>query len=210
MVYLKPLLTKVVMGTIIVAQSSAAVFGNGLVLAVIARFKSLRTVPNLLIANLALVDLLSAAINMPIHMIYTVLQVRWYRGQPLAIITSFFSRLFVFLNLASMLALLANMYFAIAFDLKYYVWKSNQKAVTCSCLIWFIGTVLVALSCIPLISIDLGNAPVADYKPKIFKEGKPFVFPFVAFSIICATVLGVLTIFAIRKNKKQVSKMAND
>ena len=199
---------KVTMGAIIVAQSSAAVFGNGLVLAVIARFKSLRTVPNLLIANLALVDLLGAAINMPLYMISTVLQVSWYRGQPLAIMTSFFSRLCAFLNLASMLALLANMYFAIAFDLRYYVWKSNQKAVTCSCLIWFICTVLGLVSCIPLLSIDLGDAPVNEYRREFLKEPKPFIVPFLAFFVICATVLGVLTVFAIRRNKKQVSKIA--
>ena len=102
------------------------------------------------------------------------------------------------------------MYFAIAFDLKYYVWKSNQKALTCSCLIWFICTVLGLVSCIPLLSIVLGDAPVAEYKPKIFKEGKSFIVPFVAFFVICATVLGVLTVFAIRRNKKQVSKMAYD
>ena len=210
MVYLKSLLTTVAMCAIIVAQSSVAVFGNGLVLAVIARFKSLRTVPNLLIANLALVDLLSAAINMPIHMISTVLQLSWYRGQLLAIMTSFFTRLSAFLNLASMLALLANMYFAIAFDLKYYVWKSNQKAVTCSCLIWFICTVLGVLSCIPLLSINLGDAPVTEYKREIITERKPFIVPVMAFFVICATVLGVLTVFAIRRNKKQVSKKAYD
>ena len=58
--------------------------------------------PTYLIANLALVDLLNAAINVPLYMIYTVLQVSWDRRQPLAIKTSFFSRLFAFLNLASM------------------------------------------------------------------------------------------------------------
>ena len=36
---------------------------NGLVLAVIARFKSLRTIPNILIANHALVDILSVITN---------------------------------------------------------------------------------------------------------------------------------------------------
>ena len=198
------------MGTIIVGQSSFAVFGNGFILAIVARFKSLRTVPNLLIANLALVDLLNAAINMPIHMIYTVLQVTWYRGQTLAIMTIFLNRLFTFLNLASMTALLANMYFAIAFDLQYFVWKSNQKAVVCSCFIWFICIVLVVLSCIQLFRIDLGDAPVTEYRAETFKEGKPFVGTFMAFFVICAVVLGLLTIFSIRKSKKKVCKLTYD
>ena len=46
----------------------ASVLGNGFVLAVVARFKSLRTVPNILIANIALVDLFNAVINMPSYM----------------------------------------------------------------------------------------------------------------------------------------------
>ena len=133
------------MSALTVALMSGAVLTNGSILIAIARFKSLRTVPNLLIANLAVVDLLNAAINMPIHMTYTILEASWYRGQPLAIMTSFFTRLFTILNLVSMLALLANMYFAVAFDLKFLAWRTNKKAVVCSCLIWFICTMACCL-----------------------------------------------------------------
>ena len=42
-------------------------FGNGLILAVIARFKSFRTAPNILVANIAVVDMLKAVINTPIY-----------------------------------------------------------------------------------------------------------------------------------------------
>jgi len=59
----KPFSTKIIMSALTGTLSSGAVLGNGLVLAVIARFKSLRTVPNILIANFPLVDLLNAAIN---------------------------------------------------------------------------------------------------------------------------------------------------
>ena len=119
MIQSKPLFTKVIMSALTVALSSFAVLGSGLILAVIARYKSLRTVPNVLIGNLAAVDLLNAVIYMPIQITYSVLEVSWYRGQALAIATSLVNRLFAILNLASMLLLLANMYFAIAFDLKY-------------------------------------------------------------------------------------------
>jgi len=149
MIQSKPLFTKVIMSALTVALSSFAVLSNGSILAVIARFKSLRTVPNVLIGNLAVVDLLNAVICMPIQITYVALEVSWYRGQALAIATSLFNRLFAILNLASMLALMANMYFAIAFDLKYFAWKSNKKAVVCACLIWLIGTVLSVVSAIP-------------------------------------------------------------
>ena len=97
--------------------TSASVLGNGFVLAVITRFKSLRTVPNILIANLALVDLFNAAINMPSYMIYTVLEAGWFRGKTLGIMTSIFNRVFLVLNLASLLAMtILNTYLAISFD----------------------------------------------------------------------------------------------
>lgn len=51
---------------------------NGLVLALSARFKSLRTVPNIFVANLAVVDLLSGAINMPLYTISYEWEARWF------------------------------------------------------------------------------------------------------------------------------------
>ena len=128
----KPLSTKVLMSLLTVLLALGATFGNGSILAVIARFKSFRTVPNTLLANLAVVDMLNIAINMPIYMISVTLEAGWFRGQSLAIMSSFFNRLLIILNLASMLALMADMYFAMAFDLKCFAWKSTYKAVVSS------------------------------------------------------------------------------
>ena len=204
MIQSKPFFSKTVMSALTVALTSGAVLGNGSVLAIIARFKSLRTVPNIFIGNLAAVDLLNAAINMPIHMMYTVLEASWYRGQTLAIMTTFFNRLFLILNLASMLALLLNLYFGIAFDLAYFAWKTRQKALACACLIWFIGTVLTILYSIPLLKIDLGDVPVTEYRAEIFKQGKHFFAAFIAFFIVSAAVLGLLTTWSIKNKKKKV------
>ena len=63
------------MSVLTVALASGAVFGNGSILAVIARFQAFQTVPNTLIANLAVVDLLNVAINIPIHTMYAILEV---------------------------------------------------------------------------------------------------------------------------------------
>ena len=204
----RPLFTKVLMSALTVALSSFAVLGNGSILAVITRFKSLRTVPNVLIGNLAAVDLLNAVICMPIQITYVTLEVSWYRGQALAIATSLFNRLFAILNLASMLALMANMYFAIAFDLKYFAWKSNKKAVVCSFLIWFIGTLVVVLFSLPLLSIDLGDAHVIEYRAEIYKQGKQYVAVFMVVFIICGAVLGFLMICSIKKKKQKVCRLS--
>ena len=124
---------------------------------VIARFKSFRTVPNILVTNIAVVDMLNAVINTRIYMISSILEAGWLTGQGLAIIFSFFNRLFIILNLASMMALMANTYFVIDFCLKFRVWKSNWKAVVSSFIIWFSDTLIVVLFSSPLLHIDLGD-----------------------------------------------------
>ena len=49
--------------------------GNATVGALLMRFKKLRTIPNILIANMALVDKLNSIINMPIFVLHSMLQV---------------------------------------------------------------------------------------------------------------------------------------
>ena len=102
-----------------------AVLGNGIVLGIIARFKKLRTFPNILIANLALADFFNAFINIPMYLLYAVLNVKWFRGKTLAMISIFSFPLFTFVNVVSMLVLLVNMFLAITCDVKYFTWKTN-------------------------------------------------------------------------------------
>ena len=173
------------MSVLVVAQGLCVVFGNGSVLTVIARFKSLRTLPNVLITNLSAVDILNAVINRPVHLISAIWETTWFSGKTLAIMASFFNRLFIVLNLASMLALMASMYFAIAFDMRYLAWKTKRKAVVISCLNWLTCTLMVVLCSIPLFGIDLGDAHGIEYRAEIYKQGKYFVAGFMTLFIIC-------------------------
>lgn len=128
----KPLFAKTVMILLTSTLTSSSLLGNRFVLAIIVRFKSLRTVPNILIANLALVDLLNSAVNMPIYIIYSVVEASWFRGKNLAVAITLLNRVFTFLNLASTLAVMGNMYLAILLDLRYFTWKTNTKALVFS------------------------------------------------------------------------------
>ncbi|XP_020619802.1 melanopsin-B-like [Orbicella faveolata] len=166
----KSLFTKVIMNMLGAVLTSASALGNGFVLATIARFKSLRTVPNILIANLAVVDLLYAAVNLPFHMISNS-EASWYRGQTLAIVTAFLSRVFTILNLTSMLAMMANVFLAIAFDFKYLAWKTKKKVMICVVLIWLIDLVVTILGSIPLLNINLADARVRDFRRWTWGEG---------------------------------------
>ena len=195
------------MGVLTAILTLASVLGNGFVIALIARFKSLRTVPNILAANLALVDLLNVVINVPFHIIPAVFEANWFRGKTLAILTIISNRLFTVLNLASMLAMMTNMYLAISFGLWYFGWKTNKKAVVCAVLVWFISFVTVVLSSIPLLDIDLGDARVAEYREENFKQGKQYVASFIAFFLVFGGVVSFLTTRAIEKKKKEVCKL---
>ena len=97
-----------------------AALGNGFVLVIIARFKKLRTFPNILLANLAFADIFNALINVPMYLLWGVLGVDWMTGNTLATISVFPHHLFLFLNLVSMLVMLVNVLLAVALDLKYF------------------------------------------------------------------------------------------
>ena len=197
------------MGVLTVILTLASVLGNGFVLAVIARFKSLRTVPNILFANLALVDLLNGAINLPPKIPLFVLEFSWFRGKTMAIMICISNRLFTMLNLASMLAMMTNMYLAISFGLRYLGWKTNKKALVCTVLIWFISIVTTILSSIPIFDVDLGDALVTEYRLQIFKQEKKFVVSSIVFFLICGTVVCFLTIRAIKRKKREVINRSN-
>lgn len=185
--------------------TACSVLGSGFVLGVLARFKSFRTVPNILVGNLAVVDLLNAVMNLPFH-IMSILEVSWFRGKTLALITTFINRAFITLNLTSVLAMVVNVYLAISFDLKYFMWKTKKKALVCVCVNWLINLVMLVLFVIPLLDINFDDSHrVNEYREGIFQQGKNFAASLVALFIICCGVLGILTITAIRKKKKKVN-----
>ena len=204
MTYETPLFTKIFLSPLTVIEALVGVLSNASILLLNVRFKSLQTVGNLLLANLAVVDMLNAAINMPIQLLYTLLEPRLFRGPVIAFLITFLQRVFVFLNLASMLVLLANMYFGIAFNLRYYAWKTHRKAALCCFLIWLICTSLAQLSCLPILSIDLGDSPVGRHRAEIFNQGKHQFIAVALFVLFGGIVFVVLIVCSIRRSRMKV------
>ena len=182
-----------------------AVLGNGLVLGIIARFKELRTFPNILIANLALADFFNAFINTPVYLLYAVLKVKWFTGKTLAIISLSLLSLFTFVNVVSMLVLLVNMFLAITFDLKYFTWKTNKKAIIMVLVEWLVGfscAVLLCLNC----DVDLQKeASVSTYRREVSDKGKPIAPVIISAFVVIAVVLSAMIFRSIQKKKRQVS-----
>ena len=193
------------MGVLILLLAVFSVIGNGFVLGIVARFKKLRNYANILIANLALVDLLNAIINMPMYLIYGVLEVNWFKGKTLAILSTFLYRLFKMLNITSMLVLLVNVFLALTFDLRYFAWKTEEKATAIVVVEWLACIGAVSLSCLPLLDIHLQDSHVISYRQVYLTESTPFLRPLFFVFIISAIVLGVLAVCSVRRKKLQVS-----
>ncbi|KAL9964056.1 hypothetical protein ACROYT_G027632 [Oculina patagonica] len=120
---------------------------------------------------------------------------------------SMLHRLFTIANLASMLAMMTNMYLAISFGLRYLGWKTNKKALVCNVLIWIFSFVVTIVSSIPLFDINLGDAGVPEYKLQIFEQAKPFVVSFLALFLILGAVVCFLTTREIKKKKKERAEL---
>ena len=182
-----------------------AILGNGIVLGIIARFKKLRTFPNILIANLALADFFNAFINIPVYLLYAVLNVKWFRGKTLAMISISSFSLLTFVNVVSMLVLLVNMFLAITFDLKYFTWKTNKKAIIIVLVEWLVGfscAVLLCLNC----DVDLQqDASVSTYRNEVLGKGKPTAAAITSAFVVIAVVLSAMIFGSIQKMKRQVS-----
>ena len=182
-----------------------AVLGNGIVLGIIARFKKLRTFPNILIANLALADFFNAFINTPVYLLYAVLKVNWFTGKTLTIISLPSLSLFTFVNVVSMLVLLVNMFLAITFDVKYFTWKTNKKAIIIVLVEWLVGfscAVLLCLNC----DVDLQqDASVSTYRNEVLGKGKPTAAAITSAFVVIAVVLSAMIFGSIQKMKRQVS-----
>ena len=183
-----------------------AVLGNGFVLGIIARFKRLRTFANILIANLALVDFSNTLINGPLYLLWGVLKVKWFTGKTLAIISLFLLRLFVLLNVVSMLVLLGNAFLAIALNLKYFTWKTNEKALAIVLGVWMVCVTSAVISLYPHSDTDLQDASVSTYRLAFMNQSNLLFTVIGASFVVTAIVLGVMAYCAIQLRKRQVRR----
>ena len=154
-----------------VALLLTAVIGKGAVCFLVVRFKELKTVPNILLANLACVEVLNNLVNVPLYMVHDI-------GNKKSLITStvawwltFLAILFGLLSLASMFILVADRYFAIVYTMKYYVWKSPRKALVAAMTAWISALVAAVLgSAVMLYNVELGEKSPFYYRTTYVKK----------------------------------------
>ncbi len=193
------------MYTLVAGIMATALAGNTSVLATLTRCKRLRTFPNILLANLTLVDLLWAIINMSLFLSDGVSETDRFEEKTLALVTFSLQFGFVILNLASTVALMLDRFLAVYRELKYYIWKTKKKkAFLTVALIWLTCSILVLFTTLPVLGIEQAHGSCEEYRWLIFEKGKPYIASILVFFIIYAVGLGLMTVFTIRKKKKQV------
>ena len=112
------------------------VLGNGSICFFVLRFKFLRTIPNILLTNLAIVDLLNIIISPPLLILSLVYDVKALRTKAAALCTNLVTVLFMQLNLTSMLLLAVDRYYAVAHLMRYIFWRSHSRTFCAICALW--------------------------------------------------------------------------
>ncbi|NWY19984.1 PKR2 protein, partial [Aphelocoma coerulescens] len=117
--------------------------GNFIFIAALARYKKLRNLTNLLIANLAISDFIVAIVCCPFEMdYYVVRQLSWEHGHVLCASVNYLRTVSLYVSTNALLALAVDRYLAIVHPLKPRM--NYQTAVFLIALVWIVS-ILVAI-----------------------------------------------------------------
>ena len=136
-------LTAIVQFVLLAIIFVIAVTGNGLVCFVVYHFKQLRTVPNILIVNLSLIDLINSLVNMPLFAGFYVFKGNVFKGKWISYVLTSLHNYILYLNVLTLIVLMADRYCAIKFKQRYHAWKTTSKVRRAIAVIWMTSTALV-------------------------------------------------------------------
>ena len=187
-----------------------AVAGNGLVCYIVYRFKHLRTVPNTLIVNLSVIDLFNSLVNMPLFVSFYIFRLDVFKGKWITYVFSSLHNYIIYLNVLTLMALMADRYGAIAFKFRYHSWKTKKKAYRGIALIWVTGTVfLISLGFYrDRILSHYEDLPLMEYRRILYKTGgwKVALALFGA-PLVVITVLGGLIWRSVKASRKRIEDL---
>ncbi|XP_022797241.1 trace amine-associated receptor 1-like isoform X2 [Stylophora pistillata] len=183
-----------------------SIVGNGIICLLLIRFKTLRSVPNLLIANLAVVNILDALTNMPLFILWYICKVPPLKGRSISWTVISWYVLFLYLMVFNLTLLAMDRYGAIVHGFRYHVWKTKNKAKVAVLVVW----VLAALYTYGLftlgLDIDLGDAPVLLYRMTYLKTfGRHFIIPGILIPFMIMLILGLAVCVTVRNHRKRFS-----
>ena len=160
-------------------------------------FQSIQTVPlNIILANLACMELLNNLVNVPLYMVYDI-------GNENSVITSTAAWWMTFLAILFALLSLASMFFLV-YTMKYYVWKSPRKALVAAMTAWISALVAAMLgSAVLLYDVELGEKSPFYYRT-VYATKTNYIYyisPIFVTLVISITIITSLTLRKIWKTK---------
>ena len=187
-----------------------AVAGNGLVCYIVYRFKHLRTVPNALIVNLSVIDLFNSLVNMPLFVSFYIFRLDVFKGKWITYVFSSLHNYIIYLNVLTLMALMADRYGAIAFKFRYHSWKTKKKAYRGIALIWVTGTVfLISLGFYrDRILSHYEDLPLMEYRRILYKTGDwKVALALFGAPLVVITVLGGLIWRSVKASRKRIEDL---
>ncbi|XP_065104233.1 prokineticin receptor 1b [Paramisgurnus dabryanus] len=132
----------IVIGVVLVCIILVCGFGNLLFIVTLARYKKLRNLTNLLIANLAISDFIVAVVCCPFLVdYYVVKQLSWDHGKVLCASVNYLRTVSLYVSTNALLAIAVDRYMAIVHPL-----RPRMKYQTAYCLIFGVWIVPVLIS----------------------------------------------------------------
>ncbi|KAM5227861.1 prokineticin receptor 1 [Ctenodactylus gundi] len=133
---------KVVIGMALVGIMLVCGIGNFIFMVALARYKKLRNLTNLLIANLAVSDFLVATVCCPFEMdYYVVRQLSWEHGHVLCASVNYLRTVSLYVSTNALLAIAIDRYLAIVHPL-----RPRMKCQTATSLIALVWTVSILIA----------------------------------------------------------------
>ena len=190
----------IIMITVVIIGS---IVGNAIICLLLIRFKSLRTVPNFLVANLAFIDILNAMTNMPLMIMWYICKMPFLKGRLVSwLITSWYV-LFMYLTVFNLTVLTMDRYGALVHGFRYHSWKTMGKAKISVVCVWLLAAVYTYGMFILGLHIDLGDAPVLVYRKQyLMKFGRHFIIPGYIVSFTIMLILGGIIWLAVHRHSK--------
>ena len=183
-----------------------SIIGNSIICLLLLRFKTLRTVPNILITNLALIDIVNALTNMLLLIMWYICKVPFLKGRPISWFVVSWYVLFLHLTVFSLIVLTMDRYGAIVHGLRYYSWKTINKAKVAVLLVWFLAAAYTYGMFTLGLDIDLGDAPVLMYRIHYLRKfGRHFIIPGYLVSFTIMIILGIAIWRTLRTQRKRIS-----
>ncbi|XP_020616129.1 G-protein coupled receptor 161-like [Orbicella faveolata] len=154
--------TAIIEAFILVIICAASIFGNITLFVILTRRKTLRTIANGFLLNLAFADLLVSVLNMPVTVV-TIVEQRWIFGDRACKLLGFTTMLSFVSSVMSLAMIAINRYFYVV------RWKSYHSIFTPRRSVLFVG--IVWLMCV-LLSIP----PLFGWAEYRYIPGKSYCF----------------------------------